>query len=111
MEKIILNMPSMYADHHVLLVRNALDSLKGIEDIYASSAWKQLLLSYDPKKVKPKAIEDALANAGYTVGEGEPQMLVTASDIKRDPQWEVLDVRVSQTNKADLEMSGEFRRY
>ncbi len=111
MEKILLDMPSMYADHHVLSVRNALDGLKGIEDIYASSTWKQLLISYDPKQVKPKAIEDALANAGYPVGEGEPQMLVTASDIKRDPQWAVLDVRVCQTNNADLEMSGEFRRY
>lgn len=111
MEKLVLDLPSMYGDHHVLAVREALTGIGGIEELYASAAWKQLMISFDPKKVKPDAIEKALADAGYPVGDGEPQMLVTASDIKRDPQWVVLDVRVCQTNNADLEMSGEFRRY
>ncbi len=111
MEKLILDLPSMYGDHHVLAVRDALTGMGGIDEIYASAAWKQLMVSYDPTKVKPDAIKTALADAGYPVGDGEPQMLVTANDIKRDPQWMVLDIRVCQTNNADLEMSGEFRRY
>ncbi len=38
MKQLILEMPTMYADHHVLKVRETLDGLKGIEEAYASSA-------------------------------------------------------------------------
>ena len=111
MEKLVLDLPSMYGDHHVLAVRDALTGIEGIDELYASAAWKQVMVSFDPKKVKPDAIEKALADAGYPVGEGAPAILVTANEIKRDPQWEVLEVRVCETNSADLEISGEFRRY
>ncbi len=111
MEKIVINVPSMYADHHVLSVRNALDGLEGIEDLYASSAWKQLLITFDPKKIKQAKIEEAIIEAGYPVDGAEPAALVTANDIKRDPQWQKLGSRSTETNIADLKMSGEFRRY
>ena len=32
MKELILEMPTMYADHHVLKVREALDGLKGIDE-------------------------------------------------------------------------------
>lgn len=111
MEKIALDVPLMWADHHVLKVREALMALKGVEDVYASSAWKQVLVTYDPAKADAKAIETALAGAGYPVGEGETPVLVQPNSLGRDPKWEVLDVRTTQTVRADLEMSGEFRRY
>jgi copper chaperone CopZ len=111
MEKLIFEIPSMYGDHHVLRVRDVLAKLNGIKEIYASSAWKQLMIHYDPKIVKPSAIEETLANAGYPVGAGETPVLVESSKIKRDPQWQVLGIRITETNKADIEMSGEFRRY
>ncbi len=111
MEKLILEVPSMYADHHVLTVRDALTDLKGVDEVYASSTWKQVLISYDPAKVKPKAIEKTLADAGYPVGEGETPILVKASAIKRDPKWETLGVRTTKTNQIDIDMSGEHRRY
>jgi copper chaperone CopZ len=111
MEKIILELPTMYGDHHVLAVRDALTKLDGIDEIYASSAWKEIMVSFDPKKIGQSDIEDSLAEAGYPAGEGELPVLVQMDDIKRDPQWATLDVRVSQTNDADLSMSGEFRRY
>jgi len=111
MKKIVLNVPSMYADHHVLSVRNALNDLEGIEDIYASSAWKQLLITFDPKKIKQPKIEEAMSTAGYPIDAAEPAVLVTANDIKRDPQWQKLGARSTETDIADLKMSGEFRRY
>jgi copper chaperone CopZ len=111
MENIILDLPSMYGDHHVLKVRDALADLEGIEELYASSAWRQLMISFDPKRIKQADIEQALADAGYPLDEGEPPALVEASDIKRDPKWAELDIRVTETNQADIEMSGEFRRY
>ncbi|OGO18727.1 MAG: hypothetical protein A2Z14_09535, partial [Chloroflexi bacterium RBG_16_48_8] len=75
MENIILDLPAMYADHHVLTVRDALTKLDGLEKVYASSAWKQVMISFDPAKIKQPAIEEALANAGFPVGEGEPPVL------------------------------------
>lgn len=111
MEKIILNLPAMYADHHVLAVRSSLEGIEGVGEVYASCAWKQAIVHFDPKKTDAKAIEKALADAGYPVGNGEPPILVEASEVKRDPQWAPHGIRITETNQADLEMSGEFRRY
>jgi len=94
METLTLDLPSMYADHHVLRVRDALSALKGVKDVYATGE-----------------IEEALKSAGYPPGEGGPPILVEASAIKRDPQWQILDLRMTKTQHADIEMSGEFRRY
>ena len=111
MKQLILEMPTMYADHHVLKVREALDELKGIDEAYASSAWKKIMISYEEKSIKPAEIEEALTKAGYPPGEGETPMLVKSSpDLKRDPQWEKLGSRVTETNQIDLEMSGQSRR-
>jgi copper chaperone CopZ len=111
MEKIVLELPSMFADHHVLSVRDVLTGLEGIEEVYASSAWKQLMITFDKAKIKQPAIEKALAEAGFPVGEGETPVLVEANKIKRDPRWQTLGSRVTKTNMADIVMSGEFRRY
>jgi hypothetical protein len=111
MENIILDVPLMYGDHHILKIRDALADLEGIEELYASSAWKQLMISFDPKKIKQADIEQTLVDAGYPVGEGELPVLVESSDIKRDPQWAEFATRVTETNQADIEMSGEFRKY
>jgi copper chaperone CopZ len=102
MKELIFDMPSMYGDHHVLKVRDVLADIEGIEEVYASSAWKQLMISFDPKKVKAADLEKALSDAGYPPNEGEPPILVHPSSIKRDPQWELLGVRVTETNPADL---------
>jgi hypothetical protein len=101
MAKVALEVPTLWADHHVLKVRDALVNLEGVNDVYASSAWKQVLVDYNSRKIK----------AGYPVGEGEVPVLVQPTDLRRDPQWEVLGSRMTETNQADLEMSGEFRRY
>jgi copper chaperone CopZ len=111
MEQLTLEVPGMYADHHVLKVRAALAPLDGIEEAYASSAWKQVMISYDPERTDPATIQGALAEAGYPVDGNEPQVLVQRDSVRRDPRWNELAVRVTETNEADLKMSGEFRRY
>ena len=111
MEDLILEVPSLYGDHHVLRVRDALTALEGVGDVYASSAWRQVIVTFDPKKIKAAEIEAALSQAGHAPGPGTTPELVKASKIKRDPQWEILGSRVTQTNEADIRMSGEFRRY
>ena len=111
MEKVVLEVPTLWADHHVLKVRDVLTNLAGVDDVYASSGWKQVLVNYDSAKTEPAAIEKALVEAGYPVGEGELPVVVQPTDLRRDPQWETLDLRMTETNQADLDMSGEFRRY
>ena len=109
MEKTVLSVPKMWADHHVLKVREVLSGLDGVEKVYASSAWKQVIVEHNPAKSDEAALTQALADAGYLVGE------ITELEGRRlsggDPQWDELGVRVTKTNQRDLELSGDFRRY
>jgi len=110
MERLTLDVPTLWADHHVLKVREALLSLDGVDEVYASSAWKQVLVTYDSGKAKAADIEKALAEAGYPVGEGEVPMLAQPTKNLKDTSWQEA-VRTTLTNRVDREMSGEFRRY
>jgi copper chaperone CopZ len=109
MENTVLNVPKMWADHHVLKVREVLSALDGVEGVYASSAWKQVVVKHNPDKLEQSAIVEALAKAGYEVG--EELGLESIRPRTGDPAWKKLGVRVTKTNQRDLEMSGEFRRY
>jgi copper chaperone CopZ len=111
MEKLVLTLPTLYADHHVLTLRQALLDIEGVTQVYASSAWKRAIITFDAEKTSADDLEKAAAQAGYPVGEAELPVLVEREIIGRDPQWEKFDLRVSKTNQADLEMSGEHRRY
>lgn len=64
-EKILLDLPAMYADHHVTEVRRILLALSGMKEVYASSAFKVLEAVYDPAQVSAEAIRKALDDAGY----------------------------------------------
>jgi copper chaperone CopZ len=110
MKSITLSAPAMFADHHVLKAREALFALDGVDDVYASSAWQTVIVSYDPDKVDPSAIESALAQAGYAPGK-TPPILAESGKQFQDPAWQELGVRVRKTNQVDLQMSGEFRKY
>ena len=65
METLSLELPSMYGDHHVIEVRRLLLELPGVEDVYASSAFRAVEVTYDPGKVEEAAITGALDAAGY----------------------------------------------
>jgi copper chaperone CopZ len=100
----------MFADHHVLKVREALFAVEGVTEVYASSAWQTVIVSFDEGKVGASAIEDALSKAGY--GSDKATLILAESgDSFKDPAWEALGVRVTQTNEADLAMSGDFRKF
>lgn len=97
MEKVVLDVPTLWADHHVLKIRDALASLEGIEDMYASSAWKQVLVSFDPAKLEPAVIEKTLTEAGYPVGEGGPAVLALPTKNRKDPKWKEMGIRKTVT--------------
>lgn len=110
MARLTSSVPTMFADHHVLKVKEALLALDGVQEVVASSAWQAVVVSYDESKTGPEAIEKALTGAGYEPGKETP-ILVNEVDQYRDPAWEVSGARVTKTNQADLAMSGEFRKY
>ena len=110
MEKTILDLPKMYADHHVEAVRSALLQLEGVEEVTASSALRRVVVGYDPSRLKPSAIEDALRTAGYAPGE-EPILPKTPDNKDDNSAWFTTVQRVTRTNIKDLEMSGDFRKY
>lgn len=103
-----LPVPSMYADHHVVAVREALSALSGVQDIQASAAFKQVTVKHT-NKVTKKALTEALENAGYPAREERP--LEEEPSHLGDPSWYECAPRSTKTHEVDLEMSGDFRLY
>lgn len=65
METITIDVPAMYADHHVTEVRRILLELPGVEAVTASSAFLAVEITFDPSKTKQASIQSALDAAGY----------------------------------------------
>jgi len=57
--------PALYADHHVLEVRRILLAIPGVEDVYASSAFRVVDVTYDDTKVSEAVIAGKLDEVGY----------------------------------------------
>jgi copper chaperone CopZ len=105
MEKLQLNVPDLWADHHVLKVRAILTAMPGVQDVVASSAFRMVALSYDPAVVGPGAIMGALDDAGYSVatdGTGVIAETVPIATGQRDPAWFRLGMRQQKTDERDL---------
>lgn len=82
MEKIVLNLPAMYGDHHVIEVRRILLDLPGVTNVFASSAFRSAEISFDPAVCSADLIRSTLDAASY-LGELPSQGEVSraASDI------------------------------
>jgi copper chaperone CopZ len=65
MAKLTLELPTMYADHHVIEVRRILLALPGVQDVYASSAFRVVEITYDPAQTNDQEIRARLDEAGY----------------------------------------------
>ncbi len=72
MEKLSLNIPLMYGDHHVLAVRKLLEALPGVESVFASSAFKYVAVTYDAARVDQATIVKTLTDHGYAPGVDVP---------------------------------------
>ena len=109
MKKLSLTIPALYADHHVTIVKRLLAPLAGVEHVLASSAFKELVLTFDENKTSEAALLKVLADAGYAPG--QEQVVARSPFAKPDAAWEKLGVRATETNQVDLQLSGEFRKY
>lgn len=101
MERLFLIVPNLYADHHVTRARQVLFALNGVDDVYASSAFREVHVRFDPDKVTREALISALGGAGYPPGEVE--IIARTPDHTSDPAWDVLAQRSVTTHPADLE--------
>jgi copper chaperone CopZ len=66
MEKLSLELPAMYGDHHVTEVRRILLELPGVEDVYASSGFQVVELIYDAGQLDADTIMARLEEARYS---------------------------------------------
>ncbi|MCL4237968.1 MAG: heavy-metal-associated domain-containing protein [Anaerolineae bacterium] len=65
MDKLTLELPALYADHHVLAVRQLLAELPGVTAIYASSAFQVVEVTFDPAQIDAERLRMRLGEAGY----------------------------------------------
>ena len=62
---ITLETPAMYGDHHVLAIRQTLLEMPGVEEVYASSGFRAVEVTYNPDQIKGDAITNKLEEFGY----------------------------------------------
>ena len=65
METITIEAPALFGDHHVMEVRRILLELTGVAEVYASSAFQIIEVTFDPNKIKAEHIQACLEEAGY----------------------------------------------
>ncbi len=65
MERLTLDLPMMYGDHHVIEVRHILLAMAGVQEVYASSCFQIVEVAYDPNLTGVEAIKARLDEAGY----------------------------------------------
>ena len=51
METKAFEAPALYGDHHVSEVQSILKELPGVEEVYASSAFQAIEVTFDEKKI------------------------------------------------------------
>ena len=98
MRTISFEAPALYGDHHVSEVRRILLELAGVSEVYASSAFQTIEITFDPEKIKAEQIETHLAEAGYL---GEiPLLIETGIAVeKRDGEGSFRHTAVYETVK------------
>lgn len=57
--------PALYGDHHVSEVRRILLENPGVDDVYASSSFQLVQVTFDPEKTNESELEKILDEAGY----------------------------------------------
>ena len=89
METVTYEIPILYGDHHVIEIRRLLLSTPGVEEVYASSAFRVVDVTYDPARTDEGAITKELSSAGY-LGEWlqpEEQGVAAETEIERSKSF------------------------
>ena len=101
METKTFEAPALYADHHVSEVRRILLELTGVGDVYASSAFQVIEVTFDPEKIKAEQIETRLQEAGYL---GDMPLLTElgTATVKKDGDGTFRHTAVYETIKGTV---------
>jgi len=110
MEKVTFNLPSLWADHHTLAIREVLSQVAGVQEVIASPMYQDVLIKYEPGTVTPDALAKILVAAGYELAQA-PQLPTYPERTEDTSDWFQFQERVTETDKRDLEMSGDHRMY
>jgi copper chaperone CopZ len=110
MEKVTFGIPTMWADHHTLAVREALSQVGGVDEVVASALYKDVLIKYDPETVTADELADAVVAAGYEIAKA-PELPTYPERIDDSSDWFRFQERITETDLRDLEMSGDHRMY
>ena len=110
MMNLIVDVPGMYGDHHVLRLRQALLDIQGVSEITASAARRKVAVRFDEATTSPDAIREAIVSAGYP-----PEVELVATEFPKRHEdgsaWYLVLDRTTTTEHKDREMAGDFRRY
>lgn len=85
MEQASFYVHNLYGDHHVTAVKRLLQQLDGVVDVFASAAFHEVVVSFDPAEISAADIESALATAGYPAGSPDEQSSLVLSLAPRSP--------------------------
>jgi copper chaperone CopZ len=110
MKHAVIPVPAMYADHHVLRLREALLGLKGVSEVTASAARRTVAVGYDEKATSEESVREAIAAAGYGPDQSPAMNQFPKRHEDGSAWYQVLD-RKTVTEIKDREMAGDFRRY
>ena len=99
MKKFTISVPTMYADHHVLKVRQILGELDGVSNVVASSAGRRVTVETDDG-LTPQQVSRVLERAGYPPN-AEPVFPESPQQSKDGSSWYMLIHRVTQTDRRD----------
>jgi copper chaperone CopZ len=110
MSQTVINVPGMWADHHVLRLREALLGVKGVNEVIASAARRTVVVRFDEAAVSAEQIQDAVTAAGYPP-EQSPAMIEFPERHADGSAWYAVLDRKTVTEIKDREMAGDFRRY
>ena len=77
MQTKVFETPALYGDHHVSEVQSILRALPGVENVYASSAFRAIEVQFDESKITDEKIAAQLEEAGYL---GEIPMLAETGE-------------------------------
>jgi hypothetical protein len=65
LEKSTFETPALFGDHHVTEVRSLLLSIPGVQEVYASSAFFMVEVTYDENSITETLLKDRLDEWGY----------------------------------------------
>ena len=108
MERLSFEVPGLYADHQVPLVKEKVESLPGVGQVQVSATFGLVIIEVDAEQTRTSLVKEALEGLDL---QGEGEMVTPPPADKGDPAWFRVGSRNTQTNPQEITMSGEFRKY